>query len=106
MIAGSQTGEHAEAAVVTAEVLFANVLNLTCPTYSIKNAYQNRRAQIELVEELSDEYVDLQNSLGCIMFHLLQHVNKPFEVLVRRAYPQEVQLKSKGVTINAIKSFD
>ncbi|ENN73633.1 hypothetical protein YQE_09880, partial [Dendroctonus ponderosae] len=44
-------------------------------------AYQHRGPQVELMEELGDEYVNLQHIGNVLFFHVAKHVDEPLEVL-------------------------
>lgn len=54
--------------------------------------YQHCRSQIKFVEELRDEYVYFQHIGYILLLHIAEHIDEPFEVLVRGTDPQEVHL--------------
>jgi hypothetical protein len=77
MIDGLQPREHAPPAEPL-EVILADV--------------EHRGAQVELVKKLRDEDVHLQHARHVLLLHIAQHVDEPFEVAVRGADPEEVDL--------------
>lgn len=77
MVHRFQSGEHAHLAEPL-EMIFANVLRAKTtknrlqgrggtPILRTNDTYQHGRAQIELVEELRDEYVNFQD-VGHVLF--------------------------------------
>ena len=45
------------------------------------------------MEELCNEYMDLQDISNILFFDIPENVNKPFKVFVGRTYPQKVDLE-------------
>ena len=60
------------------------MLNITC---------QHGCAQVEAVEELSEKDVRLNHVLLVDLFNGVKDVNHPFEMLLTRRHPYEVDLK-------------
>ena len=53
---------------------------------------QNGRSQIKFVKELGDKDVDFEDILLVKCLHLLQHIHKPFKILVSWTNPEEIYL--------------
>lgn len=64
---------------------------------------QHRGTQIKFMEKLCDKDVNFQNIGDILPFNVPQHIDEPFEVLVRWANPQEVDFLAcdAGVAIGA-----
>lgn len=111
MVYRFQSGKHAHFAQ-SLEVVFAYVLKKkhvqnvdnkfgSAGSRRLGSTYQHGGSQIEFVEKLCDEYVYLQDVGHVFSLDVAQHVDEPFEVFVRRAYPQKVDLK-RDETITTI----
>ena len=61
---------------------------------------QHGRAQIEFVEELCDEYVNIDDTSFVCVLHFTKYVHKPLETLLFLADPQEIDLQ-----FNALINF-
>jgi len=53
---------------------------------------QHSSSKIELVQQLSNEDVDFEDSLGIFLFQISDDVNEPFKSSLTSAHPEEVDL--------------
>lgn len=92
MIDGLKTSEHAQSAIISAEMLLANILKWReyMNAYCKHEAYQNGRSKIKLVKKLRDEYMNFEYSVRIQRFHIFQNFDEPLKVFVCRTNPQKI----------------